>query len=146
MRALLTNLALSGAIAAGAGLAIVSLPGTHTAEQDIQSSATQEAVDATSAEFAVETLRVELIEPFVPPGDSEQTVYDRKLVIEGRGFYGTSLGPWVHLDGEDAFGVELFPGEESSTITVYLPAERRGATEVEVVLPDGRRQSGHIGL
>lgn len=145
MKATIQNLALAGLVSLGAGFAVSLLPSIDSADLPTQEQGPS-ALEASSVELAIDGMSVELIEPFVPPGDATETVYDRKLVIEGRGFYGTSRGPWVHLGGVEAFGVEIYPGEESSRITVYLPAGTAGMTEVEVVLPDGRKESGMVGL
>ncbi len=79
-----------------------------------------------------------LSEPFeraLPDGSLR--LFDRLLHIEGDGFYGTSRGPIVSFDGEEAWGVEVRSPE---LIVVYLSSsEPTGARAVRVVNPDGRR-------
>ena len=131
-----TPILLAGlALAVGALAAYDSLSASDPAAPADPQPGPQEALEATADGPLIDSFEVELIDPFTRTVDGEEAVYDRQLVIHGSGFYGTSQGPFVHFDGEEAWGVEV---PEGGRITVYLPADRTGAATVRVTNPDGR--------
>ena len=123
------------AIAAGALVAYDSLSAADPAAPADPQPGTREALEATAGGPRIDSFAIERIDPFTRTVDGVQAVYDRQLVIHGSGFYGTSQGPFVHLDGEEAWGVEVPDG---SRVAVYLPAHRSGPATVRVTNPDGR--------
>ncbi|MHC4823691.1 MAG: hypothetical protein ACYTEP_06700 [Planctomycetota bacterium] len=85
---------------------------------------------------STEVLAMQPFERLMPDGSVR--VYDRKLVIHGDGFLATATGPMVDVDGKTAWGVE---NPDRKTITVYLPANQAGASEVRVYTSGGREVS-----
>lgn len=75
-------------------------------------------------------------------------ILDREITIDGSGFFGTSFGPFVRFvaaDGtsRDAVMVVL---ESGGRIVAWPPAGLRGAQQLVVENPDGRRTSMTVGL
>jgi hypothetical protein len=93
--------------------------------------------DVTAQSFELVRFAVEPIEPFELDSAlrQETLTYDRSLAIEGAGFYGTSFGPDVYLDGVQAETVVI---ESERLLRVAVPRDVRGSVRVKVVLPDGR--------
>jgi hypothetical protein len=74
-------------------------------------------------------------------GVAELGLEGEVLLIEGKGFYGTAVGPFVRIGGVEAEIVLLLSG---SRIVTTIPSTARGATEFVVINPDGRRVEGAI--
>jgi hypothetical protein len=75
-------------------------------------------------------------------------VLDREVTIEGRGFFGTSFGPFVRFVTADGARVEavMVVLESGGRVVAWPPAGLRGTMRVEVENPDGRTASATVGL
>jgi hypothetical protein len=71
--------------------------------------------------------------------DGAQLVLDRRLEIEGEGFYGTAFGPFVHVELADGAVHEavMVVLENGRRIVAWLPPGLRGAATLIVRNPDG---------
>jgi len=130
---------LSLALLAVALLALAALAlRTHGA----QDSTALAAWDATEAPLAITSAEVEGVAVFELGVSKAQAAaglapvrYDRRLRIEGTGFYGTSFGPFVAFDGVESGSVTIL---SESRIDAFVPATVRGPVLVRVSVPDGR--------
>ena len=69
---------------------------------------------------------------------ADRGVADREVVIEGSGFFGTSMGPFVRFDGRDAVAVMMDPNDLARRLIAYAPPELKGRVEIVVENPDGQ--------
>lgn len=97
-----------------------------------QPAAVAEPVPQRSAP-RIHSTRVVPIEPYELEHSGRLVRCDRELHIHGAGFFGTSFGPLVELDGRGAVAVVL---EHSGHLVVGLESAQRGSTLVRVVNPD----------
>lgn len=67
----------------------------------------------------------------------------RELRIEGSGFYGTALGPWVRTADGTELGHWISPEGE---LVVLLPDSLTGPQTLEVELSDGRKSTLDVSL
>ncbi len=81
----------------------------------------------------IDSVRVAAIAPIEFEQRGQRVRCDRELHIHGAGFFGTSFGPLVELDGREAAAVVL---ENTGHVVVWLEAAQRGTTLVRVVNPD----------
>lgn len=81
----------------------------------------------------IDSVRVAAIAPIEFEQRGRRVRCDRELHIHGAGFFGTSVGPLVELDGHEAAAVVL---EDAGHIVVWLEQAQRGTTLVRVVNPD----------
>jgi hypothetical protein len=68
---------------------------------------------------------------------------DRQLTIHGKGFAGTSVGPWVHFNDIEAPSVEIV---DDTTLVVLVPEAVSGLTTVRVTNPDGQSKEKQFSL
>jgi hypothetical protein len=73
---------------------------------------------------------------------------DREVRIEGRGFFGTSFGPFVRFVTDDGARLEavMVVLESGSRIVAFPPPGTRGRLRLEVENPDGRAATGTVDL
>ncbi len=67
----------------------------------------------------------------------------RELHIQGNGFYGTALGPWVRTADGTELGHLISPEGE---LVVLLPDSLTGSQTLEVELSDGRKSTLAVSL
>jgi hypothetical protein len=85
--------------------------------------------------------------PFVG-GDGATLVLDRRLEIDGEGFYGTAFGPFVEVELADG-SVHAAPMvilESGRRLLAWPPPGLRGAATLVVRNPDGRQARFAIAL
>jgi hypothetical protein len=88
----------------------------------------------------IDDVRVESVERSLhaPSGIVQQL--DRKLVIQGTGFFGTAFGPFVSFEGQGEVLESPFVILESATrIVAWAPEGARGTYRLVVENPDRRR-------
>jgi len=75
-------------------------------------------------------------------------VLDREVTIEGRGFFGTSFGPFVRFVTANGARVEavMVVLESGGRVVAWPPAGLRGTMRVEVENPDRRTAGANVGL
>ncbi len=100
---------------------------------------------APDAGPAIDDVRVAFGEVPLPYVDDKP---NRTVTIEGRGFYGTAFGPFVHFEMDDgsvheALGVVLESGER---IVAWPPRGVEGAVTVIVQNPDRVRVTADVSL
>lgn len=124
MRGATIVLTLALLAAGGAGLVAYPARGDATLQEpSAQAAPTVHRVTAT---------------PIAPREIPGRGPADRELVIDGSGFFGTSVGPFVRLNGRDAVAVVMDAAEPGRRLVAYAPPELRGRVEVVVENPDGQ--------
>lgn len=75
-------------------------------------------------------------------------ILDREVTIDGSGFFGTSFGPFVRFVAPDGTSIDatMVVLESGGRIVAWPPAGLRGAQQLVVENPDGRRASATVGL
>jgi hypothetical protein len=84
----------------------------------------------------ISDVRVTPIPARMIPG---QGLADREVTITGSGYFGTSFGPFVRLNGKDAVAVVMDAADPAHRLLAYAPPGLTGRVEVVVENPD--RQS-----
>jgi len=91
----------------------------------------------------IDRARVAAIEPIEFESAGRLVRCDRELHLYGAGYFGTSFGPLVELDGREAAAVVL---EDSGHLVVWLESSQRGSTLVRVVNPDAGASERRVEL
>jgi hypothetical protein len=87
--------------------------------------------------------------PFVPEDPPGPELHlTRKLTIEGRGFVGTSQGPWVAVELDDGHRLEapLVIQRDEHHLEAWLPEGARGGGRLIVTGSDHGRASRRVEL
>jgi hypothetical protein len=79
--------------------------------------------------------RVEPIEPVEVQNSGAAQACNRVLWLSGAGFYGTSFGPYVYLDGQEAPAVMI---DSDDSVRAWIPSSVAGSVQVRLVNPDSR--------
>lgn len=135
----------------GAGMVTVTLLGSLAMSTNPGGDADESLVglerrDPRDYEVVGDGLSVESIEVVDSAGfQSGETLIpsSRVCVLRGEGFFGTAVGPFVHLGGEPCEFVILVSERE---IRASVPEELSGEVSVEIINPDGRRFQGSVDL
>lgn len=84
----------------------------------------------------IDQVRVENVDTFL---SATGAPLDRMVTIEGAGFFGTAVGPFVTFrlaDGSEVEAAVVMLEDEGSTIVAYPPGGTRGTATVIVTNPD----------
>ena len=92
------------------------------------------AVSSLQAAPMLERASVASIAPVTMTHGDESITFDRVLRLNGTGFLGTAVGPFVHIGDWQSPAVEMKNGE---LIEAYVPIGLEGRRVVEVLNADG---------
>ena len=94
--------------------------------------------------FSVDSATLHAVESFeLGFGAFAGETSSRELHVQGNGFYGTALGPWVRTADGTELGHLLSPEGE---LVVLLPDSLSGPQTLEVELSDGRKSTLDVSL
>lgn len=94
--------------------------------------------------FSVDSASLHAVESFeLGFGAFAGETSSRELHVQGKGFYGTALGPWVRTAEGTELGHLISPEGE---LVVLLPDSLTGPQTLEVELSDGRKSTLDISL
>lgn len=103
------------------------------------------AVSSARIGPAADALRIDGVRVDV---ESAMGDLDRRVTIEGTGFYGTAFGPFVRFERADGTSLEAAAVvlEDDGTVVAWPPRGTRGTVTVVVENPDRQRVTGTAQL